>query len=125
VIIELFALDAPRHVSLFAELARAGAYDGLRVAAVDGSRGIRIPSPLEPGEAAARRPPPETFPRSILRGAMVALPDLDAGGLFFAHVPLPELEGSATCWGALAVGAEVLDRVEPGDEIFGIRLIDP
>jgi len=142
ILIELFALDAPRHVARFIERVERGYYDGGKVMAIDPATGVSfadtsVPSP----EVAARVLPGETFYRPYLRGALLAVPLTrftvrrptvraedplaSAGGSFLiALVPQPELEGLVTCFGKVALGMEVLDRFEAGDVIESIRRVE-
>ncbi|MBI4603189.1 MAG: HEAT repeat domain-containing protein [Planctomycetes bacterium] len=131
ILLDLFALDAPRHVSAFADLAAAGCYDAVRIGPVDPARGVSLADTSKAPAGLAGSPlPAEASPGPILRGALLALdstgaPSEAAGTLFIALVPIPELEGRATRLGRVALGAEVLDQLEPGDLVESVRLVGP
>jgi len=51
--------------------------------------------------------------------------DVDSGGgqFFVTHRPTPHLDGRYTIFGELRGGGEVLDRIEVGDRILGVRIL--
>jgi HEAT repeat protein/cyclophilin family peptidyl-prolyl cis-trans isomerase len=126
ILLELFVLDAPLHVAAFARLAREGRFNGRKVQSVDPLRGVLFCDPLartSPDGLEGAALPEEMSPASIHRGALLSVGGR-AGSVFVAHVPLPDVEGSATCWGKVALGMEVLDRVEADDSISGVTILD-
>jgi cyclophilin family peptidyl-prolyl cis-trans isomerase len=65
--------------------------------------------------------------RPYLRGTMgMALDWADTGGsqFFLTHSPQPHLDGRYTVFGQIVAGLDVLDRIQPGDAILGVRVWD-
>ena len=129
---ELFPAETPVHVVNFLELAARGEYDGLVFHRVvpdfvsqggdyrgDGNGG-------RPWRGSALRH--EFGPRKYTRGSL-GMPrneDVDSGGsqFFVTHRPTPHLDGRYTIFGELRAGGDVLDRIEVGDRILGVRVLD-
>ena len=133
-VVQLFPHESPRHVASFLELARAGHYDGLdfhRVVSdfvVQGGcyRGDGNGSGTAWGQDTSL--PAEFNPIPYLTGAL-GMPrneDPDSGGsqLFFTHRPTPHLDGRYTLFGQLIDGFEVLERLELGDRLLGVTILD-
>lgn len=133
-VVQLFPHESPLHVASFLQLARAGHYDGLdfhRVVSdfvVQGGcyRGDGNGSGTAWGQDTAL--PAEFNPIPYLTGAL-GMPrneDPDSGGsqLFFTHRPTPHLDGRYTLFGQLIGGFEVLERLELGDRILGVTVLD-
>lgn len=132
-VFELFPAEAPVHVVNFLALAEKGEYDGTLFHRVvpdfvvqggdyrgDGYGG-------RPARGVALRS--EFTPRKYTRGSL-GMPrnqDPDSGGsqLFVTHRPTPHLDGHYTIFGELRAGGDVLDRIEQGDRILGVRLLSP
>lgn len=132
-VFELFPAEAPLHVFNFLELARQGRYDGLgfhRVVpdfVVQGGDHRGDGNGARPWRGEALRH--EIGPRKYVRGSL-GMPrndDLDSGGsqFFVTHRPTPHLDGRYTIFGELRQGFEVLDRIEVGDRILGLRIQVP
>ncbi len=130
-VFELFPAEAPIHVHSFLELARKGHYDGLvfhRVVpdfVIQGGdyRGDGNGAAPWRGEALRQ----EFTPRKYVRGSL-GMPrneDPDSGGsqFFVTHRPTPHLDGQYTIFGEIRAGGEVLDRIQVGDHILGIRVL--
>lgn len=133
-LVQLFAHEAPRHVASFLQLARSGHYDGLtfhRVVSdfvVQGGcyRGDGNGAGTAWGRDAAL--PAEFNPIPYLTGAL-GMPrneDPDSGGsqVFFTHRPTPHLDGRYTVFGQTIEGLDVLERLEIGDRILGVTVLD-
>ena len=137
-VLELFPNEAPLHVGSFLALARSGCLVGQTVAAVGVDRGVvlRVPE----GESAPtllNAPlPPEVTRRTIARGSLLGVSGFEsqllgppargetARQVRITLIPRPELEGSATCWGRVSMGMFVVDRLQPGDAVAAVEVID-
>ena len=128
---ELFPTETPIHVYNFLELVEQGAYEGLtfhRVVpdfVVQGGDYRGDGNGARPWEGEALRA--EFTPRKYTRGSL-GMPrneDPDSGGsqFFVTHVPTPHLDGRYTVFGELRTGGNVLDQLEVGDRIQGIRVL--
>lgn len=129
---ELFPAEAPVHVWSFLHLAQRGEYEGLIFHRVvpdfvvqggdyrgDGNGG----RPFE-GESLRQ----EFGPRKYTRGSL-GMPrnqNVDSGGsqIFITHRPTPHLDGRYTILGELRMGGEVLDRIEVGHRILGVKRLN-
>jgi cyclophilin family peptidyl-prolyl cis-trans isomerase/HEAT repeat protein len=131
-VFELFPAEAPLHTHNFLKLAAAGHYDGLifhRVVpdfVVQGGDRRGDGNGAYPWRGESLRQ--EFTPRKYVRGSL-GMPrneDPDSGGsqFFITHRPTPHLDGAYTVFGELRSGGEVLDRVQMGDHILGVRLLD-
>ncbi|MEW6072756.1 MAG: HEAT repeat domain-containing protein [Planctomycetota bacterium] len=129
-VFELFPAEAPLHVVNFLELAAAGAYDGLifhRVVpdfVVQGGDYRGDGNGAKPWRGEALRA--EFTPRKHVRGSL-GMPrneDPDSGGsqIYITHRPTPHLDGRYTVFGELRAGGDVLDAIQVGDRILGVKL---
>jgi hypothetical protein len=108
---------------------------------VDLTTGVLLAGlPSAAGDIAGRLLAPEVSCQTYLRGAVLALPARPdglagaaadgkpvasvAGTLFVTHLPRPDLEDVVTCFGTVALGSEVLDRVEEGDVIERVERVE-
>jgi cyclophilin family peptidyl-prolyl cis-trans isomerase/HEAT repeat protein len=131
-IFELLPLEAPVHVHSFLELAARGIYDGLTFHRVVPDFVIQGGDPRGDGNGGVSwrgdSLRAELGPRKYARGSL-GMPrneDPESGGgqLFVTHRPTPHLDGRYTIFGELRAGGEALDRVEVGDRILGVRIVD-
>ena len=129
---ELFPTEAPVHVHNFVALALRGHYDGLSFHRVVPDFVIQGGCYRGDGNGAldwrGRSLRQEFGDRKFRRGSL-GMPrnaDPESGGsqIFVTHRPTPHLDGRYTLFGELRLGSEVLDRIDVGDRILGIRLID-
>ncbi len=145
---ELFPEEAPTHVHSFLELAKRGYYDGLTFHRVvpdfviqggdyrgDGNGGttFRVPENVRELLTRGEIVPTDSLrheigARKFVRGSL-GMPrndDLDSGGsqFFVTHRETPHLDGRYTIFGELRAGFDVLDRIEVGDTIDGVTLVD-
>jgi peptidyl-prolyl cis-trans isomerase B (cyclophilin B) len=130
-VFELFPDETPLHVHNFLELARSGYYKDTPFHRVvpdfviqggdyrgDGNGGQTWDGEVLPGEFT---------PRKFARGAL-GMPrneDPDSGGsqIFVTQRETPHLDGRYTVFGQLLEGEGVLDTIEIGDRILGVRLL--
>ncbi len=127
-ILELYRTDAPMHVHNLVTLARAGFYDGLPFHRVVPGFVIQGGDPRgtgwgDPGYTLNN----EVNPRRYVHGT-VGMPDagLDTGGcqIFVNHLPTPHLDGRYTVFARVAEGLDVVDRIEVGDVIEKVVVVD-
>ncbi|MCC6406981.1 MAG: peptidylprolyl isomerase [Planctomycetes bacterium] len=145
---ELFPDEAPFHVHNFLTLAARGYYDGLGFHRVvpdfviqggdyrgDGNGGttFRIAEDVRALYAKGELVPQDSLrheigPRKYVRGSL-GMPrneDLESGGsqFFVTHRETPHLDGRYTIFGELRDGFEALDRIEVGDVIEKVTVVD-
>ncbi len=132
-VFELFARETPVHVNNFLTQAGRGHYDGLTFHRVVPDFVIQGGCYRGDGNGSATWDgaplPAELTPRKYVRGSL-GMPrneDPDSGGsqIFVTHRPTPHLDGRYTLFGQLREGFEVLDAIEIGDRILGVRPVEP
>jgi cyclophilin family peptidyl-prolyl cis-trans isomerase/HEAT repeat protein len=132
-VFELLADETPVHVHSFLELARAGRYDGTLFHRVVPDFVIQGGDPRGDGNGGASwrgdSLREEFTPRKYVRGSL-GMPrndDPDSGGsqIFVTHRETPHLDGRYTLFGEMKSGFEVLDAIEVGDVIEGVRVLEP
>jgi len=129
-VVELFPMEAPGTVANFERLANSGFYDGLTFHRVIPAFVIQGGCPRGDGTGG----PGYTIPCETLgnphihqRGSLsMAHAGKDTGGsqFFICHGPQPHLDGKHTVFGRVTEGLDVLDAVNRGDLIQGIRVTD-
>ena len=118
-VLELFAADCPVTVNNFVTLARKGFYDGTMFHRV-------IPGFMAQGgdpTGTGRGGPGYTFPDEFsehthVAGALSmanAGPDSNGSQFFVTYAPQPHLDGHHSVFGQLIEGADVLEKLNPGD----------
>ena len=131
IVFELFPADAPLHVYNFLPLGRDNHYDNLGFHRVVPD--FVVQGGDYRGDGNGARPwrgsslPHEFGPRKYTTGSL-GMPrneDVDSGGsqFFITHRPTPHLDGRYTIFGELRAGGAVLDRIEMGDRILGVRIL--
>jgi cyclophilin family peptidyl-prolyl cis-trans isomerase/HEAT repeat protein len=126
VLLELFDSVAPTTVARFAELARAGAYDGLTFHRVVAGFVVQGGDPRGDGYGG----PPwwqrcEDSPLGYERGTVgMALAGRDTGGsqFFITLGPQHHLDGRYTVFGRVIEGMEHVDALQVGDPIVRVTL---
>jgi cyclophilin family peptidyl-prolyl cis-trans isomerase/HEAT repeat protein len=126
--IEMAVLDAPLTCLNFMTLARQGFFKGSTWHRVVPNFVAQDGDPRGDGEGGPgytiRDEPNE---RPYLRGTMgMALDWADTGGsqFFLTQSPQPHLDGRYTVFGRIVSGLDVLDRIQPGDQILRVRVWD-
>ena len=126
--VELAVLDAPLTVHAFGELARHGYFGGVPVHRVVSNFVIQDGDPRGDGTGGpGYTMRDEINQRPYLRGTVgMALDWADTGGsqFFITHSPQPHLDGRYTVFGQVVTGLEVVDALEEGDLVRGIRVWD-
>ncbi|MDQ3035543.1 MAG: peptidylprolyl isomerase [Myxococcota bacterium] len=121
VVIELWPERAPTTVLRFAELVRSGFYDGLSFHRVVPAFVVQGGDPRGDGYGGpgwSQRCEESRAPYE--RGTVgMALAGRDTGGsqFFVALSPQPHLDARYTAFGRVVEGMEVVERLQPGDEI--------
>jgi cyclophilin family peptidyl-prolyl cis-trans isomerase/HEAT repeat protein len=131
-VFELLQNEAPVHVHNFLALAGRGFYDGTTFHRVVPDFVVQGGDPRGDGNGCttyrgeALRG--EFTPRKFVRGSL-GMPrndDPDSGGcqIFVTHRETPHLDGRYTLFGEMREGFDVLDRIELGDTIRTVRILD-
>ncbi len=124
----LAVLDAPRTVANFMALAGRGFFDGIlwhRIVPDFVAQGGDPRGDGEGGPGYTLRD--ELNTRPYVRGTVgMALDWKDTGGsqFFVAHSPQPHLDARYTVFGTVSSGMDVVDRLEPFDQIVSVRVWD-
>lgn len=126
--IHLDLVEAPLTAFSFMDLARRGFYDGLNFHRVVPGFVIQGGCPRGDGNGSpGMMMRCELSPRAYRRGSVgMALSGKDTGGsqFFITHVPTPHLDGAYALFGWVAKGMDVVDKIEPGDVIDRIDIVD-
>jgi HEAT repeat protein/cyclophilin family peptidyl-prolyl cis-trans isomerase len=127
--IELAVLDAPLTVENFTTLARKGYFNGLAVHRVVPDFVVQDGDPRGDGEGEPGYSIRDEFnERPYLRGAvgmaLEAWPDTGGSQWFITHSPQPHLDATYTVFGRVIAGMDVVDQIQQGDVIRGVRVWD-
>jgi len=126
--LELLVVDAPMTCANFAALARRGYFNGLLFHRVVPDFVVQDGDPRGDGEGGPGYTiRDELNERAYGRGTVgMALDGPDTGGsqYFITHSPQPHLEGRYTVFARVVAGMEVVDRLQPWDEIVRVRVWD-
>jgi cyclophilin family peptidyl-prolyl cis-trans isomerase/HEAT repeat protein len=126
--IELAVLDAPLTCLNFMTLARGGFFKGATWHRVVANFVVQDGDPRGDGEGGPGYTiRDEINERPYVRGTVgMALEWADTGGsqYFLTHSPQPHLDGRYTVFGQVVSGLDVLDRIEPRDQILRVRVWD-
>jgi cyclophilin family peptidyl-prolyl cis-trans isomerase/HEAT repeat protein len=131
-VFELFQNETPVHVHNFLALAARGFYDGTTFHRVVPDFVVQGGDPRGDGNGCTtwrgESLRGEFTPRKFLRGSL-GMPrndDPDSGGcqIFVTHRETPHLDGRYTLFGEMREGFDVLDRIELGDTIRTVRVVD-
>ncbi len=131
----LFEDDAPNTVANFVSLAESGFYDGCRFHRVIKGFVIQGGDPNskddDPSNDGMGGPgyviDDECNPRrKHLRGSLSMAnrgPNTNGSQFFICYAPQPHLDGKHTVFGHVLKGMDVVDRIEKGDKILSIRIV--
>lgn len=130
IVIEFFPEAAPGTVANFEKLANAGFYNGLTFHRVIPGFVAQGGCPYGNGTGG----PGYTIkcetagnPHKHVRGAVsMAHAGKDTGGsqFFICYDSFPHLDGVHTVFGQVVAGMDVVDRIEPGDQMNSVAVID-
>jgi len=125
---ELAVLDAPQTAWSFVALARSGFFNGLQIHRVVSNFVVQDGDPRGDGEGGPGFTiRDELNERPFLRGTVgMALSWKDTGGsqFFITHSPQPHLDAKYTAFGQVVNGMDVVDRIQQGDTIRGVKVWD-
>lgn len=126
--VALNVVEAPLTTANFADLARSGFFNGLRLHRVVPNFVVQTGDPRGDGHGGPGYTiVDELSPLPFVRGTVgMALSWADTGGsqFFITHSPQPHLDGRYTVFGQVVRGMEVVDRLGPDDVIERIRIWD-
>lgn len=126
VIVELFPDDAPITVWTWAELARAGYFDGMKFHRVIADFVVQGGDPRGDGSGGPGWTlPDELSPQPFTEGVLgMALSGPETGGSqwFVTLSPQRHLDGAYTAFGRVVSGMHVLHSLVPGDLIERVRI---
>jgi cyclophilin family peptidyl-prolyl cis-trans isomerase len=127
--IEFGMLDAPLTVDNFVTLARRGFFNGLTVHRVVPDFVIQDGDPRGDGEGSPGYTiRDELNQRPYLRGtvgmALDPWPDTGGSQFFITASPQPQLDARYTAFGRVIAGMDVVDQIQQGDVIRGVRVWD-
>jgi cyclophilin family peptidyl-prolyl cis-trans isomerase len=138
VTLEFFPGDAPKHVENFLTLARKGFYDGQRVHRVERGFVVQFGDPQSktlpmdhpkmgsggPGYTIKAEFNTRPFERGVLGMARTNDPDSAGSQVYIMLGPAPFLNGQYTAFGRVAGGMEAVDKIQVGDRITSIKVVD-
>ena len=130
IVCDLFAKDAPTTVNNFVFLARDKFYDGTKFHRVIGEFMIQGGDPTGTG----RGGPGYKFedevknnPNKHKVGSLSmanAGPHTNGSQFFITHVVTSHLDGKHTVFGQVKTGQDVVNKIQQGDEIKGITILE-
>jgi peptidyl-prolyl cis-trans isomerase B (cyclophilin B) len=128
VVLELFDKDAPNTVANFEKLIGQGFYDGLNFHRVIPGFVIQGGCPKGNGTGGPGYTIKcEINPNKHVRGALsMAHAGRDTGGsqFFICHDAFPHLDGVHTVFGKVIDGLEVVDKIEQGDKMNKVTIVE-
>ena len=128
--IQLFEKDAPGTVENFVRLIRDQFYDGLTFHRVIENFVIQGGCPKGNGTGGPGytiKCEVKNNPNKHERGSLsMAHAGRDTGGsqFFICHSPQPHLDGNHTVFGKVVQGLEVVDRIQAGEKIHNVVLVE-
>ena len=126
--VELAVLDAPLTVRTITDLARQGYFGGVAIHRVVPDFVMQDGDPRGDGEGGPGFTiRDELNERPFVRGTVgIALDWADTGGsqFFIMHSPQPHLDAKYTVFGEVVSGMDVVDKLQQGDLIRGVRVWD-
>jgi len=105
--IEFFPEDAPKTVANFVALAKKGFYNGLTFHRV------------VPAEFNAQK-----HVRGTVAMARSQHPDSAGSQFYICYGPTPHLDGNYTVFGHVVAGMEHVDRIQQGDRMASVGIVD-
>lgn len=128
IVIELNSRAAPIHVSTFLGMVEDGRYNGLPWHRWVSNFLIQGGDPTQSGSGNAGWVTRNEFSdQRFLRGSIgiARMNEIDSGvsQFWFAHLPLPHLEGRYTYIGRILSGLEIMDNLERGDLMISAKIL--
>jgi peptidylprolyl isomerase/peptidyl-prolyl cis-trans isomerase B (cyclophilin B) len=127
--IEFFPEDAPKTVENFVTLARKGFYDALTFHRVVPGFVVQGGDPKGNGTGGPGYTIKAEFnKRKHARGSVAMArsqhPDSAGSQFYITFGPQPHLDGSYTVFGQVASGMELVDRIQVGDRMKSVRIVE-
>jgi cyclophilin family peptidyl-prolyl cis-trans isomerase len=136
--LEFWPQEAPGHVKNFLDLARKGFYDGQRVHRVEPGFVVQFGDPQSktlpmddprmgsggPGYTIKAEFNKRPFDRGVLGMARTQDPNSGGSQVYLMLGPAPHLNGQYTAFGKVAKGMEVVDKIQKGDRIKSIKVVE-
>ncbi len=126
--IELYASAAPKTVNNFVFLAQEGFYNGVSFHRVIADFVIQGGDPTGTGTGGPGYRFEDEFdgnPHQHERGSLSmanAGPGTNGSQFFICHSPQPHLDGRHTVFGKVTKGLDIVDAIEPGDEMVKVTV---
>ena len=135
IVLDLFPKEAPKTVNNFVFLAREGFYDGVTFHRVIADFMIQGGDPTGTGsggpgyqfedEVDPKKNPHKHDKPGVLSMANAGPGTATNGSQFFiTHRPTPHLDGKHTVFGQVRQGQDVVDKIEQGDVIRGVTIVE-
>ncbi|MCF6242546.1 MAG: peptidylprolyl isomerase [Bacteroidales bacterium] len=128
IIIRLDVEDNPATVATFIELIKSGFYTALHIHRVVPNFVIQDGCPRGDGwgspDFSIRSEFYNSYYGTGALGMASAGKDTESSQWFITHSPTPHLDGRYTLFGKVIEGMDVVHKIEVGDEIYNIELID-
>jgi cyclophilin family peptidyl-prolyl cis-trans isomerase len=138
IVLEFYPQDAPKHVENFVALAKKGFYDGQRVHRVEPNFVVQFGDPQSkskpmddpamgtggPGYKIKAEFNKRPFERGVLGMARSQDPDSGGSQVYIMLGPAPFLNGKYTAFGHVTKGMDVVDKIQKGDRITSIKVVE-
>ena len=128
--IELYPQHAPKTVNNFVFLVKEGFYDGVTFHRVISDFVIQGGDPLGTGRGGPGykfedevKNNPLKHERGVLSMANAG-PNTNGSQFFITHSPQPHLNGKHTVFGKVVKGMDIVDKIEQGDKMEQVKVIE-
>ena len=127
--IEFFPEDAPKTVANFVALAKKGFYNGLTFHRVVPNFVVQGGCPKGDGTGGPGYTIPAEFnTQKHVRGTVAMArsqhPDSAGSQFYICYGPTPHLDGNYTVFGHVVAGMEHVDRIQQGDRMASVGIVD-
>jgi len=127
--IEFFPEDAPKTVANFVALAKKGFYNGLTFHRVVPNFVVQGGCPKGNGSGGPGYNVPAEFnAQKHVRGTVAMArsqhPDSAGSQFYICYGPTPHLDGNYTVFGHVVAGMEHVDRIQQGDRMASVGIVD-
>ena len=127
--VEFYPQDAPKTVENFVTLARKGFYDGLTFHRVVPDFVVQGGDPKGDGTGGPGHTIKAEFNKQPhVRGSVAMArsqhPDSAGSQFYICYGPTPHLDGNYTVFGKVVSGMEHVDRIEQGDTMTSVSIIE-
>src|SRR5687767_12840593 len=127
----IFASKVPMTAANFLNLAKRGYYNGIKFHRVIKDFMIQGGDPTGTGSGGPGYRFPDEIDRSLKHdkpgkfSMANAGPNTNGSQFFITHVPTPHLDGKHAVFGEVTKGQDVVNKIEKGDKITKIEVLDP